>query len=59
VAKVIGFQYWENGIESGYGSVQRLFGKASMSVSECNEEGFSEGAEMTFVFETPPAKGKG
>jgi hypothetical protein len=59
VAKVIGFQHWENGIESGYGSVQYLFGVPSMTVSECNNEGFSEGAGMTFVFEAPPAKDKG
>ena len=49
--KVIGFQMWCNGREDGYGSTQRIFGKDSMTVEECQKEGEFESVSMTYVYE--------
>lgn len=50
--RVVGFQHWVNGHEDGYGSVHRMYGVESMSVSECEDEGQFEGAGMTYVYST-------
>lgn len=49
--KVVGFQHWLNGEEAGYGSVERIFGVPAISEQECWDEGYIEGAGVTFVYE--------
>ena len=42
---------WCNGQAEGYGSTLRLFCKESMTVEECQLEGYFEDPGMTYVYE--------
>ena len=50
--RVVGFQHWLNGHEAGYGSIKKMYGKPYMSEAECRDLGHSEGAGMTYRYET-------